>query len=367
MMNTLSIKLISFLSLSFFSVTVLSQPSPPVPSPATVYRNIENLAIKNQVASSTKPVTLVRKDPTEKQKTLANNHLSLPGNIALMLIDKGEVVFEGYQKGPTEVNRLVSFSMGKSIMSLVVGEAYCDNKITSLDDPAEKYAPELKGKHIGKASIRQLLTMSSGAKIPSSHHGQPYYMATHNLLMRSDSMKNIIAKHDNDDNKSFLGNAWGYSNMDTDALYFVVKGATNNGFADFYKTNLVEKAGLKDTTYWGLDADGNEITHSFYFATLQDWARIGLYIRDHIKNKQQTCMGKYITEATSRQVNAKSPEFANYGYQFFVNNKTTSLNDFWMVGFGGQRIGFDMEKDKIILNFSWQPNPENSHFLLKQF
>lgn len=367
MMNTLSIKLISFLSLSFFSTVALSQASPGPSSPATIYRNVENLAVKRQVDASSNSVSLSRKDPTEKQKTLAVNHLSLPGNIALMLIDKGEVVFEGYQKGPTETSKLVSFSMGKSIMSLVVGEAFCANKISSLDDPAEKYAPELKGKYIGKASIRQLLTMSSGARIPSSHHGQPYYMASHNLLMRSDSMKNIIAKYDNDDNKSFFGTAWGYSNMDTDALYFVVKGATNNGFSDFYKTSLVKKAGLKDITYWGLDANGDEVTHSLYFATLQDWARISLYIRDHIKNKQQTCMGKYIAEATSKQVYAKSSEFSNYGYQFYVNNKTTFLNDFWMVGFGGQRIGFDMEKDKIILNFSWQPNPENSHFLLKQF
>jgi len=366
MMKTSLIKLISLLSLASLSCNVLAQASPNLSSPASMYRVIEEMAIKNMASPSTNPIELIRKEPTEQQTALAKNHMASDGTIALMLIDKGRIVFEGYQ-GPTESNRLVSMSMGKSILSLLVGEALCSNKIDSLDDPAEKYAPELEGKYLGKASIRQLLTMTSGVKSPDSTHGQPYYRSSHYLLIRTESMKNIITKYDNNDSRSIFGNIWTYNNLNTDALYFVINKVSNKNFIGFYKSTIVENAGLNSATYWALDSSGNEITHSFYFATLQDWARLALYIRDHLLHKQNTCMGKYIKEATSNNVFARSSEFNNYGYQFFVNSKTGYKNDFWMVGFAGQRIAFNMKDDKIVINFSWKLNVESTHTLFNKF
>ena len=117
----------------------------------------------------------------------------------------------------------------------------------------------------------------------------------------------------------------------------------------------------------GLDKDGNEITHSFYYATLRDWIRISLYIRDQLKNKSGTCVSDFIKDATTTQAHANTSEFSNYGYQFFVKNKSTLNNDFWMVGFAGQRIGFNMKNDKIILNFAWTPEPERVYRLFKEF
>lgn len=78
-------------------------------------------------------------------------------------------------------------------------------------------------------------------------------------------------------------------------------------------------------------------------------------------------MKKYVQQATKFQMPARAPEFKNYGYQFFVNNTTTLMDDFWMVGYAGQRIGFNLSEDKIILNFSWIGNPEKTYALFRQW
>jgi CubicO group peptidase (beta-lactamase class C family) len=358
-------KLILFFASFLFSSIAASQASPPLSSPASVFRNIEDMAVKVRLQPAENQKQLIKKKASLDIEAIATNHLSLPGNVGLVLVDSGNVVYEGYSKGATDKHRFVSFSMAKSLVSLSIGEAICAGKINSIDDIAEKYASELIGTNLGKTSIKNLLAMSSGVQTAQSHHGQPYYNATHELLIHQKSMSSIIKNYDNSRNKTFLGTSWNYSNLDTDALFFVLKGATNNKFSDFFKETVVNHAGLADNSYWAIDKENNEITHSFYFATLQDWTRIALYIRDILKNKPESCMGNFLKEATTKQSFARSNEFSNYGYQFFVNSKSTFKNDFWMVGFAGQRIGFDMQRDKIILNFSWNPNPENVYYLFK--
>ena len=359
---------IFYIILAFAFSYANAQPSPGLSGPASIYRNIENIAIKREVPPTNNPSDInITKTTNTKIESLANEHLQSRGTVALALIDNGNIVFEGYTKGSTEDHKFISFSMGKSLTALTIGEAYCSGKINSLDDVAEKYAPELKNIPIGKVTIRNLLRMSSGVRTAQSHHGQPYFKATDDLLFLRASMIDILSKYSNNNNVSFLGNPWNYSNLDTDALYYVIKGATGTTFSDYYRSTVGEKAGLKNISYWALDNKGHEITHSFYYATLRDWIRISLYIRDQLKNKSGTCVSNFIKDATTTQAHANTPDFNSYGYQFFVKNKDTFNDDFWMVGFAGQRIGFNMKNDKIILNFSWAPEPEKVYRLFNEF
>ena len=345
-----------------------AQTHPGLSGPLSVYRNIENNSIKREVAPSNNPSDInVTKTANSKIESLANELLQSRGTVALALIDNGNVVYEAYSKGATEDHRFISFSMAKSLTALTIGEAYCSGKISSLDDVAGKYAPELKNIPMGKVTIRNLLKMSSGVRTAYKYNGTPYFRASDDLLHQKTSMLDMMSKYSNNDNVSFLGNPWHYNNMDTDALYYVIKGATGTTFTDYYRSTVGEKAGLKNVSYWSLDKDGNEITHAFYYATLHDWIRISLYIRDQLKNKSGTCVSNFIKDATTTQAHTRSPEFANYGYQFYVKNKDTFNDDFWMVGFAGQRIGFNMKSDKIILNFSWTPESGNVYKLFKEF
>ncbi|KAH1300076.1 hypothetical protein KXX47_000816, partial [Aspergillus fumigatus] len=57
----------------------------------------------------------------------------------LLVLKNGEIVAEHYRYGRKDDARFLSFSMAKSITSLLVGQAHARGLIASLDDPAEKY------------------------------------------------------------------------------------------------------------------------------------------------------------------------------------------------------------------------------------
>src|SRR5215471_17834219 len=59
----------------------------------------------------------------------------------LLLIKDGEILAERYQYDRTANDRFVSHSMAKSIVSLAIGMALAEKKITSLDDAVAKYVP----------------------------------------------------------------------------------------------------------------------------------------------------------------------------------------------------------------------------------
>lgn len=344
-----------------------AQQVPGLSSPKSIYENIEKISIKREVPASDNPKPLTYKEAPENLKLLANQHLNAPGNVALMLIDKGEVVYEDYSKNSNQDRRFISMSMAKSLTSLAIGEALCAGKIKSLDDPAEKYAAELKGLVIGRAKIVDLLKMNSGVKTSQNFHGNPYPTSGDDLLFQRVGALEILRKYDNSEFQGIFGNTWNYSNLDTDALNYVVRGATGMSLGEWYGATVAKKAGLESKSYWGLDANQVEVAPSHYYATVRDWARIALYLRDAYKAEEKSCIRDYILQATKKQIHARSSEFKNYGYQFWSSNTTTMADDFWLVGYAGQRIGLNMDADKVILNFSWMPDPEKTYTFFRNW
>lgn len=344
-----------------------AQQVPGLSSPKSIYENIERISIKREIPASDKPVTLLFSEAPEYLRKLADEHVNAPGNVALMLIEKGKIIYEGYTKNSNQNRRFISMSMAKSLTSLAIGEALCSGKIASLDDSVEKYATELKGLAIGRAKIVDLLKMNSGVKTTSIYHGNPYAKSGDDLLFQRIGSLALIKKYDNSEYQGVFGNTWNYSNLDTDALNYVVRGATGMSLGEWYAETVALKAGLGDKSYWGLDADQVEVAPSHYYATVRDWGRIALYLRDAHKSNRGDCMSNYILQATKRQIQARSPEFKSYGYQFWTANTTTMEDDFWMVGYAGQRIGLNIKEDKIILNFSWMPDPERTYVFFRNW
>ena len=63
----------------------------------------------------------------------------------VLILKNGEIVAEHYRYGRAENARFLSFSMAKSVTSLLIGLAVEKGHIASLDDVAEKYVKALAG------------------------------------------------------------------------------------------------------------------------------------------------------------------------------------------------------------------------------
>src|SRR5215475_166439 len=89
-----------------------------------------------------------------------------------LLVAKGDtILFEQYQYGRTDRDRLLSQSMAKTITAMLVGLAVADRAIASIDDKVSRYVPELAGTEYGSTSIRALLHMSSGVAFREEYTG----------------------------------------------------------------------------------------------------------------------------------------------------------------------------------------------------
>ena len=83
--------------------------------------------------------------------------------MSVLLLEHDKILHEEYANGATSKSLMRSYSVAKSLTALAVGEALCAGKIKSLEDKATTYAPTLEGTAYGAATLRQLLTYTSGA------------------------------------------------------------------------------------------------------------------------------------------------------------------------------------------------------------
>src|SRR5262245_5169154 len=82
--------------------------------------------------------------------------------VGLIVITDGKIALERYREGHTADTPWTSFSVAKSVTSLLYGAAIKDGHVKSLDDPIVKYVPDLTGTSYDGVTLRHLLQMSSG-------------------------------------------------------------------------------------------------------------------------------------------------------------------------------------------------------------
>ena len=298
-------------------------------------------------------------------RTKAEAALSNPNRIALMLIEDGKVVFEGFNNGAGKNNTLLSYSVAKSMTSLAIGEAICAGNITSVEDPVEKYLPELKGNNYGGASIKDLLHMASGVvgdeAIDSPSYDMPYKAFGQELWQQKTPLIDAALKYGSPEAKYFdpakRGQFFNYMNLDTSLLGMVIESATQASFTKWFGSSVGKRAGVANTFYLVRDVKNAALNFAFFSATLDDYGRIANYVVDSLDGKHGDCLQTYMRNATTDTLNKGNRLGArwghnSYGYQFRTDLVDAPTGAFKMQGFDGQHVIFDPKKKRIVLGFS---------------
>lgn len=281
------------------------------------------------------------------------------GGLAALALKDGEIIYQRYTRSD-EKNLYPSWSMAKSFTALTLGYALCDGSIKSLDDVAETYSASLKNTIWGKAKIKDLLTMSSGASkkeldpLTGDYHPNNPVSLTY-LLRRGDlSVTEAFRKYGNMDGESPSGVSFSYNNMDTQALAAVIEGATGMPFQEYFQKTLWEDSGAQFESIWHLDKNRQALASAFFFATIQDYARLSQLIVDaHQGRLKNSCVASYIKEATTYK-----RSFGNdgwYGYQFWLGNSKRNAPIVKLIGHQGQEIFINYKNGKIIILTAYSP------------
>ncbi|MGE6919226.1 serine hydrolase domain-containing protein [Achromobacter kerstersii] len=207
------------------------------------------------------------------------DYLATNGVAGLLVLKRGQVAFETYQRGITPDTRWNSCSLAKSVAATLVGVALKEGAIDSLDDPVTKYA-DLGGVY-REVSLRQMLRMCSGVQW-NEDYGDPASERRRLLDVQArwqaggirNFMKALPARQP-------AGQAWAYNTGESYLLSAVMEGATGMRLADYLQSRLWSRLGMEsDATWWSESPGGMTISGSGMNATLRDYARFGQFVLD---------------------------------------------------------------------------------------
>lgn len=288
-----------------------------------------------------------------------NQSVSRFATKALLVASKNSIIYEKYGTGVDSKSTPLGYSISKSLTGLAVGKAMCRGDLR-LDDPASMYLPKLGATSWGKATVKQLLQMQSGAfKTELSGHKNSQMQrylgnSISNGTMR-DSFVDLMLK--NDDRTLPAGKRFYYNNLDTVALGLLVENATKTPFATFFEKYLWEPSGAENAGAWLVNSNNEVSNYNGFSATARDWLQFGAYVLAELKEGDE-CFKNFLKEATSTQVNSMGSS-STYGYQIWTECERGI--DFCFTGYGGQYLLFNVAKDIVIYHHA-RSAPRNSRF-----
>lgn len=275
----------------------------------------------------------------------------------LLILRDGVVVHEQYRQGATATSTLTSWSMAKSVVATLVAIALKEGHITSLDDKAEQYIPELQGKAYGQARIRDLLRMASGVKFDETYNDRlsDIQKIFYKTFIFGQSIDAAAADYPAEDPP---GTRFHYKSMDTQILSWVLRRATGQSLTAYAQTKLWQPLGMQDTGFWNTDFHGNELGYCCLNISLRDYAKLGqLYLQQGQWQGQQLLPADWVREATKRPepwltAGHGYPE-RGYGYHWWVPKDPDQ--EFFANGVWGQTIFVDEKTRTVIVKTSVDP------------
>ena len=291
------------------------------------------------------------------------NHLmeSL-GTVGLLMIRNDSVCFERYCDGYSDTSLSNSFSMAKSITSLLIGAALKEGKIKSLQEPVGNYLPEFKEGDKAKIRIVDLLTMSSGTDWNESYIN--LFSATSEAYYGDDIYKTATGVHVSVP----AGSLHKYKSGDTQLLGLLLEKATGKTLSDYAAEKLWQPLGAEHPALWSTDHEkGNEKAYCCFNSNTRDFARIGKLMLDSGKWN-----GTAIIDSTYYQNSIKAcgikDESGNscdyYGYQWWIDPLHPEI--FYARGILGQYIINIPSKKIIIVRLGKRTYPLRIHSVPKE-
>lgn len=259
-------------------------------------------------------------------------------NIAgLLVVKDGVVVHERYGLGNTAATRWVSYSVAKSVTSMLVGAAIQDGYIANLDEKVTDYLPRLRGSAYEQTNIRNLIQMASGVAWDETYddpNSDVFIESWETLyLQRYLSLKPRVAPP---------GQEFNYNTAETNLVGTLLRAAVGNNLSTYLSEKIWQPFGMEATAKWTLtEPGGGEFGGCCLNATLRDYARLGLFAMSGgvLPDGTRVLPERWMEEST-----APSRGFAGYGYMWWLQDH----GGYAASGIFGQRIYIN-PKERLVI------------------
>lgn len=268
----------------------------------------------------------------------------------LIIIQDGKVRLEKYGLDFDAKGRWTSFSVAKSFTSTLVGAAIKDGFIASIDDKVSDYVQGLKGSIYDDVSIRQLLTMTSGARWNEDYEDRNSDVARFNEHQAEPGVDVTVSYMRELTREAPAGKHWVYKTGETNLIGVVVSAATGKKLSDYLSEKIWAPFGMQQDATWLLGSTGHEISGCCMQASTRDFARFGLFmLGGAIADGNAVLPDDWIAAATTIQADI-GVAGRGYGYQWW----TYDNGSYSAQGIFGQGIFIDPERKLVIAsNSNW--------------
>ena len=312
------------------------------------------------IAPSTNPITLAKANEkmpdtvTWNGKQIAwQEFLNSSYTNVFLVLRNGVLTYQYYHDGFTPTTRLPSYSVGKTMTSIMAGQLIAAGKIKESDKFVD-YFPEYKnGTSFDRITIGQLLDMRGGIGVSDNYPSGPQGWGVGIAQMYANTDINWFVKHNR--KMAFEPGSKGlYRSVDAQLIGMVINKVTGESVSDYFSKNVWQPVGALTPATWNVDHFGGiEKTFCCFNAAAEDYAKVGLMVM----NNGMVGSTRVLDLNWIKRMSTSIEQIDDFGYSAFMWHPFPQID--MMDGLHGQYIFIDRASRTVIVKLSDVPTDMN--------
>ena len=271
---------------------------------------------------------------------------------AFLVIKDGKLVYEKYFNGKTESTLLPTYSVAKTLTSIMIGQLIEQGKLKE-SDTFVSVLPEYKvGTDFDKITIKDLLDMNSGLGVSDNYPTGPsgWGVGIAQLYASTDVYWWL---HHNQKMWEQPGTKPEYRSVNTQLLGMVIAKLTGGTVSSYFQNNVWQPIGAQSAAKWNVDyVGGIEKTFCCFNATARDFARVGQLF---VNNGQASIGGASIISASYLKRMSTPVVTLDYGWGYGAQTWHPFPDTTLLLGLHGQYIYVQPKEHVVIVKLSDLP------------
>jgi CubicO group peptidase (beta-lactamase class C family) len=288
------------------------------------------------------------------------------GTQSLLVVRRGALCYQRYSDGVTEASAQATFSISKSILSLLVGQALSTQRLRSLDEPLTTYVPELRDRdpRFDRITLANLIDMRSGIAF-SDDLSFPFVNNDAPLVYYASDLREVCLTQTRiaADPGTFL-----YNDYNPNLLALALERALGVEELSSMRNALWQALGAQDDARWSVDNHDFPYWESGFVATPRDLAKIGQLLLTPVEPALSDSWLARISEArTPADIAAFDGKQWSYRAGWWLVLRPDGRHDIAAIGRFGQMTYVSRANDVVIVRTGGDRNAPDDGDLTSLF